>query len=261
MSSTNKTVNYKLSQFIGTDKPTFLGDYNNDMQIIDDAIFEANQSAEQALNDVEAVKGAQAELKNVHTETQEQVAQLKETADGMTGDVTAAQEAANSAEQKATEAQTAATNVVNAANAASANATKAKQTADGNKTTLAELTQRVEALEGAPKAHPIKIGKFYVRMLDGGTESEQVPILTVDITNYNLISLTLLKSWNYCGVIAYADTTKIAEIPRRTGGSQGDVLKETISNVDISHYSTLKIVYTKDSTGAFVGYENITISA
>lgn len=261
MSSTNKTVNYKLSQFIETDKPTFLGDYNSDMQIIDGAIFEANQSAEQALNDVEAVKGAQAELKNVHTETQEQVAQLKETADGMTGDVTAAQEAANSAEQKATEAQTAATGVLNAANAASANATKAKQTADGNKTTLAELMQRVEALEGAPKAHPIKIGKFYVQMINGGTESEQVPILTVDITNYNLISLTLLKSWNYCGVIAYADTTKIAEIPRRTGGPQDVVLKETISNVDISNYSTLKIVYTKDSTGAFVGYENITISA
>ena len=157
MSSTNKTTNYKLSQFIGTDKPTFLGDYNNDMQIIDGAIFEANQSAEQALNDVEAVKGAQAELKNVHTETQEQVAQLKETADGMTGDVTAAQEAANSSEQKATEAQTAATGVLNAANAASANATKAKQTADGNKTTLEDLNRRVEALEGRPTKEDITI--------------------------------------------------------------------------------------------------------
>ena len=147
MSSTNKTANYKLSQFIGTDKPTFLGDYNNDMQIIDGAIFEANQSAEQALNDVEAVKGAQEELKNVHAETQKQVAQLKDTADGMSGDVTAAQEAANSAEQKATEAQTAATGVVNAANAAIANATKAKQTADGNATTIARLSERVKALE------------------------------------------------------------------------------------------------------------------
>lgn len=155
MSSTNKTVNYKLSQFIGTDKPTFLGDYNNDMQIIDGAIFEANQSAEQALNDVEAVKGAQKELKNVHTETQGQVAQLKEIADGMTGDVTSAQEAANSAEQKATEAQTAATGVLNAANAASVNATRAKQTADGNKTTLEELERRVAAIEATPKLDDI----------------------------------------------------------------------------------------------------------
>lgn len=35
MSSTNKTTNYELSQFIGSDKPTFLGDYNGDMLKID----------------------------------------------------------------------------------------------------------------------------------------------------------------------------------------------------------------------------------
>lgn len=151
MSSTKKTAYFKLSQFIGTDKPTFLGDYNNDMEIIDGALFAASQTAEEAVNDVENVKGAQTELKAAHEKIKEQVAQLKETADGMTGDVTAAQEAANSAEEKATAAQTAATDVVNAANTASANATKAKQTADGNKTTLQGLEQRVTALEETPK--------------------------------------------------------------------------------------------------------------
>lgn len=151
MSSTNKTANFKLSQYIGTDKPTFLGDYNNDMKIIDVALFTASQTAEEAVNDVENVKSAQEELKAVQEDVKQKVAQLKETADGMTGDVTAAQEAANSAEEKATAAQTAATDVVNAANTASANATKAKQTADGNKTTLQELDGRVTALENAPK--------------------------------------------------------------------------------------------------------------
>lgn len=151
MSSTNKTANFKLSQFIGTDKPTFLGDYNNDMDIIDKALFAASQTAEEAVNDVENVKAAQTEIKAVHEDTRKQVAQLKETADGMTGAVTAAQEAANTAEQKATEAQNAATGVLNAANTASANATKAKQTADGNKTALQGLDQRVTALESAPK--------------------------------------------------------------------------------------------------------------
>lgn len=34
-SSTNKTTNYELSQYIGTDKPTYLGDYNSDMSKID----------------------------------------------------------------------------------------------------------------------------------------------------------------------------------------------------------------------------------
>lgn len=35
MASTNKTTNYELSQYIGTDKPTYLGDYNGDMSKID----------------------------------------------------------------------------------------------------------------------------------------------------------------------------------------------------------------------------------
>lgn len=35
MSSTNKTTNYNLSQFIGSDKPAWLADYNQDMSKID----------------------------------------------------------------------------------------------------------------------------------------------------------------------------------------------------------------------------------
>lgn len=35
MSSTNKTQNYNLSQYVGSDKPTYLGDYNADMLAID----------------------------------------------------------------------------------------------------------------------------------------------------------------------------------------------------------------------------------
>lgn len=35
MSATNHTGNYNLSQFVGTDRPTWLGDYNGDMTKID----------------------------------------------------------------------------------------------------------------------------------------------------------------------------------------------------------------------------------
>ena len=38
MASTNKTTNYELSQYIGSDKPTYLGDYNSDMLKIDTAM-------------------------------------------------------------------------------------------------------------------------------------------------------------------------------------------------------------------------------
>lgn len=35
MTATNKTTNYELSQFVGADRPTWLGDYNSDMSKID----------------------------------------------------------------------------------------------------------------------------------------------------------------------------------------------------------------------------------
>lgn len=44
MSSTNKTTNYELSQFVGSDKPTWLGDYNSDMGKIDTQM-KANNTA------------------------------------------------------------------------------------------------------------------------------------------------------------------------------------------------------------------------
>ena len=44
MASTNKTTNYELSQYIGSDKPTYLGDYNGDMLKIDTQM-KANETA------------------------------------------------------------------------------------------------------------------------------------------------------------------------------------------------------------------------
>lgn len=44
-SSTNKTTYYDLSQYTGSDKPTYLGDYNSDMQKIDAGIRAAQVNA------------------------------------------------------------------------------------------------------------------------------------------------------------------------------------------------------------------------
>lgn len=46
MSSTNKTSHYNLSQYIGTDKPTYLVDYNADMSAIDSGIYAAKDEAD-----------------------------------------------------------------------------------------------------------------------------------------------------------------------------------------------------------------------
>lgn len=44
MTSTDHTANYNLSQFVGTDRPTWLGDYNGDMTKID-AQLKKNEDA------------------------------------------------------------------------------------------------------------------------------------------------------------------------------------------------------------------------
>jgi hypothetical protein len=46
MASTNKTTHYELSQYIGTDKPTYLTDYNQDMSKIDAGIYGAKSIAD-----------------------------------------------------------------------------------------------------------------------------------------------------------------------------------------------------------------------
>jgi hypothetical protein len=48
MASTNKTTHYDLSQYVGSDKPTYLGDYNTDMAKIDTAINSAKTTADTA---------------------------------------------------------------------------------------------------------------------------------------------------------------------------------------------------------------------
>lgn len=50
MPSTNKTTHYELNQYKDTDKPTYLGDYNSDMQKIDLAIKEVDTKTEDAVS-------------------------------------------------------------------------------------------------------------------------------------------------------------------------------------------------------------------
>ena len=45
MASTNKTTHYNLSQYVSSDKPTYLIDYNSDMSNIDAGIYSAESKA------------------------------------------------------------------------------------------------------------------------------------------------------------------------------------------------------------------------
>lgn len=58
MSSTNKTTYYELSQYVGSDKPTYLGDYNSDMLKIDTGLHAAADAADIAVTTANAANSA-----------------------------------------------------------------------------------------------------------------------------------------------------------------------------------------------------------
>lgn len=72
MGSTNSTPNYELSQFIGTDKPAWLQDYNGDMLKIDTGIAGAKTAADNAQSAADGAQGdattALNDIANINTE-------------------------------------------------------------------------------------------------------------------------------------------------------------------------------------------------
>jgi len=67
MASTNKTTNYELSQFVATDKPAWLQDYNSDMGKIDTAVKNASDSASSASGVANAVSTSVGDISNLTT--------------------------------------------------------------------------------------------------------------------------------------------------------------------------------------------------
>lgn len=68
MSSTNKTTNYELSQFLGSDKPAWLSDYNTDMSKIDTGIHAAQTTATGADGKADANASSIGNLTNLTTD-------------------------------------------------------------------------------------------------------------------------------------------------------------------------------------------------
>lgn len=71
MSHTNETLNYKLPQFVDTDQPTWLGDFNGAMNAIDTAVTGVASNASTALsaanNAVNRVGQVETTIANVET--------------------------------------------------------------------------------------------------------------------------------------------------------------------------------------------------
>lgn len=127
MSSTNKTPNYNLSQYIGTDKPTYLGDYNGDMLKIDTQL---KSNADSASNATAAAGTAQAVAK-----------QASQSVQSLNDSVTA--NSADIASLKTKNAQQD-SSIQNASNTASSAVNKANQ----NEHNITEINTRNQWMQG-----------------------------------------------------------------------------------------------------------------
>lgn len=149
MSSTNKTPNYSLPQYIDTDKPTFLGDFNDAMGIIDKGMNDNKNSAGEGSNKMDKANARIGDAEETLTKTQNQVDSISGLADTIEEKVQTALMQANDAATKSGQANTNSTAAVNAANQASTDANAALQQAQGNVSQINGLDARVSALESS----------------------------------------------------------------------------------------------------------------
>lgn len=96
-SSTNKTTNYDLPQFVGTDKPTWLGDFNEAMSSIDAGMHENATNISTMASDVASASATA-------SQASQDVAGLTSTVNTLSSNVTAVTITANNAQQTATSA-------------------------------------------------------------------------------------------------------------------------------------------------------------
>ena len=116
MSSTNKTTYYDLNQYIGTDKPTYLQDYNGDMSKIDAAIHDVNGVATTATQSAGSAE-AKAEQANTNvTALQGRVGAVEGTVSNLQDKDTAQDSEINNAKKLANDANTTANNAMQNAN-------------------------------------------------------------------------------------------------------------------------------------------------
>ena len=103
MSSTNKTTNYELSQFVGADKPAWLADYNSDMSKID---AQMKLNADGVTTASGAASTANTAIGTLSSLTTTDKTDVVTAINEVVSDVTTAQNTANSASTAASTANT-----------------------------------------------------------------------------------------------------------------------------------------------------------
>lgn len=190
MAATNSTPNLELSQFIGSDKPDWLTDYNGDMGKIDSSYGAVSAIAEEAAANAESAAAS--------------AAQATTDAAAAVSAVAGAVEAAQAAEAAAEQATTTATSALQIANGAATTA----QGAAGDATTALSIAQNAkETAESAQAA-----AAAAAESAEEAAEAAQAaagPIIGEALGAYYASDGTTTYSQVLNGLFALIDVTKL----------------------------------------------------
>lgn len=199
MSSTNKTTNYNLSQFLGSDKPAWLADYNQDMSKIDTQMKANADSATGADGKADANTTKIGDLTYLSTTAKNNLVAAINEVDSNTD---TAQGTATSASSTANQALTLATNLETYLNLGATN--KTLTTSDITVSSTGSLRTGSELhIVGNNDNSLIKIyGNIFVNNISSGSNT------SVTISNTGLSpdeDITI----NSCGFITKEKTTGV----------------------------------------------------
>lgn len=224
MASTNKTTNYNLSQFIGSDKPAWLTDYNQDMSKIDTGIHSAQTTATGADGKADANATNIGDLGYLSTANKNNLVSAINEVDGN------ADTAQNTANNAATTANTAASNI------AKFNLTnKNELTVSTNTGVLSSSSHLYIAKDSTGSVFKL-YGRVSIESLNGITGNLSITISDSGLRptqDYDIASAVLV-------IQEYSNSDYVFVRPRSVHiGTDGSV---TVSNFPINLDGVVKIV-------------------
>ena len=200
MASTNKTTNYELSQFLGSDKPAWLTDYNADMNKIDAQMKVNADGVTAATGSASAATTSIGTLENLTTDAKTDLVSAVNEVDAH------ADTAQNTANDAYTAANTANTNIskFNLSDKSTLSPTSNKGVVDSD-TSLTKVQFATDTTSSIYKIY----GRVYVRNL-----STQSGTLTITLGNTSLRPSTAYEINS--GAIVYRKYTSGASdvVPR-----------------------------------------------
>lgn len=211
--STNKTANYDLPQFVGTDKPTWLGDINEAMADIDAGMHENATNISNMASDVASASATA-------SQASQDVAGLTSTVNSLSSDVTGVTTTANNAQSTATSAL----NTANTANGkADTNASNIGTLSNLNTTDKTNIvsainevnTKVLNEIGGLLWDNPNPTDNFGETTITLDSDDYDYLIWNFRVDNNLLTSLITIKGWggrifthNLDGALRYRTITR-----------------------------------------------------